>query len=391
MKNYQITLLLLLCYSFAANAQGSKEVIEQEVIGHIYKPMKKKPSPSFTDSLKLPEGFKIDVFADNLGKPRMMAKNSKGEVYVTRREGDIIRLVDSDKDGKADKRDTALVKDAIHGIDIQGDTAYLVTVNEVYKAKIGNDGSIQDLKEIVKDLPDGGQHENRTLAMGPDGNLYVSVGSTCNACDETREENATLVQIDPNTGERSIFARGLRNTIGFDWQPQTDVLFGMDHGIDWLGDNDQKEELNRIEEGKDYGWPYIYADGKFNKADEPKEMSWEEYAKKTTDPELLFTAHSAPLDFIFYRGDMFPKEYKNKALVTYRGSWNRRPPAGYKLISIGFDGETPKGEEDFVTGFLSEDHKSQYGRLVGLLELEDGSVLMSDDENGIIYRISYRQ
>ncbi|MGB7394649.1 MAG: PQQ-dependent sugar dehydrogenase [Pricia sp.] len=390
MKKLRITLLLTgLCCAFTLSAQGDKEIIDQEIIGHIYKPIKKKPSASFTDSLKLPEGFKIDVYADNLGKPRMMAKNSNGDVYVTRRSGDIIRLVDDNKDGKADSRDTALVKDAIHGIDIKGDTAYLVTVNEVFKSKISDNGSMGELEQIAEDLPDGGQHENRTLAMGPDGQLYVSVGSTCNACDETRDENATIVRMDPKTGERSIFAKGLRNTIGFDWQPETDVLFGMDHGIDWLGDNEQKEELNKIEEGNNYGWPYIYADGKFNKADKPKDMSWEEYVKKTTQPVQLFTAHSAPLDFIFYRGNMFPEEYRKKALVTFRGSWNRRPAAGYKLITVDFEGETAAGESDLVTGFLSEDGKSQYGRLVGLLELEDGSVLMSDDENGIIYRISY--
>jgi len=387
MKNWIIAggLLFALC----SNAQ-QKGMIQEEIVGHIYKPKKERPDRKFMESLKLPEGFEIDKFAENLGKPRMMAKDSRGNIYVTRRVGDIIRLTDSDNNGTADGRDTVLKKEGIHGIDIVGDTMYLVTVNEVFKTTIDQKGTLGSLEQLIDDLPDGGQHANRTLKMGPDGMLYVSIGSTCNACDETGEESATMLKVNPKTGDHSIFAKGLRNTIGFDWQPGTDILYGMDHGIDWLGDDEQQEELNKLTEGNDYGWPYIYADGKFNQADEPKNMGWEEYAKKTTEPVLLFTAHSAPLDMIFYRGKMFPEAYRNKALVTFRGSWNRRPPSGYKLISIGFEDGSSIASEDFVSGFLSDDGKSQYGRLVGLLELGDGSVLMSDDENGIVYRISYQ-
>src|SRR5690606_20998473 len=122
----------------------------------------------------------------------------------------------------------------------------------------------------------------RTLAIGPDEKLYISVGSTCNACAETREENASILVSDLDGSNLTIFASGLRNTIGFDWHPENNALFGMDHGIDWLGDNKQKEELNQIEKNGVYGWPYIYADGKFNKADEPENMTWEEYAELAT-------------------------------------------------------------------------------------------------------------
>ncbi len=379
---------ILFCFA-EMKGQQKEGIIDQEIVGHIYKPKNAKPDTSFVKKIKVPTGFKISTYAENLGKPRMMALNSSGEVYVTRREGDIIRLKDADNDGKADSRDTVLIKEGIHGIDIFQDTLYLVTVNEVFKAGLEKDGTFSKLDTLIDDLPDGGQHPNRTLAIGPDGMLYVSVGSTCNACDETTIESATLIKVNTMNGSRAIFAKGLRNTIGFDWHPETGILYGMDHGIDWLGDNDQKEELNQLEEGKDYGWPYIYADGKYNLADEPKQMSWDEYAQKTTDPVLLFTAHSSPLDMIFYRGTMFPEEFRNRALVTFHGSWNRYPPSGYKLINIEFDNGGPKEAGDLVSGFLSDDGKSQFGRPVGLLELGDGSVLMSDDENGIIYRLSY--
>ncbi|WP_276167370.1 PQQ-dependent sugar dehydrogenase [Zobellia alginiliquefaciens] len=391
MKHLIVASFLSIIISYPLSAQEKKEPIEQEVIGHIYKPKNKKPTSKLIKDLKLPKGFKIDIYAKDLGSPRMMAQSSNGNIYVTRREGDILKLTDSNNDGKADKRDTVLTKKNVHGIDIQRDSVYLITVNEVFKTKIDSFGNFDKLTPLVKDLPDGGQHNNRTLAMGPDGDLYVSVGSTCNACAETREENATIIRVDPHSGAYRIFAKGLRNTIGFDWQPGSDILYGMDHGIDWLGDNDQKEELNKIVEGGHYGWPYIYADGKFNKADEPKDMNWQEFAKKTTEPELLFTAHSSPLDFIFYRGDMFPPAYKNKALVSFRGSWNRLPASGYKIISVNFQNNRPVGEEDLVTGFLADDGKSQFARLAGLLELMDGSVLACDDENGIIYRITYQK
>lgn len=165
----------------------------------------------------------------------------------------------------------------------------------------------------------------------------------------------------------------------------------MDHGIDWLGDNEQKEELNRIFEGADYGWPYIYGDGKYNKADEPDEMTWEEYAEKSTDPVMLFTAQSAPMIFKFYEGDRFPKDYKNSALITFRGSWNRKPASGYKIMKVNFENGIPVNAEDFVTGFLTDDGNSRFARLVGLSELPDGSVLVADDEHGIIYRITYEK
>jgi len=153
----------------------------------------------------------------------------------------------------------------------------------------------------------------------------------------------------------------------------------------------QKEELNLIEKNGVYGWPYIYADGKFNKADEPENMTWEEYAKLATEPQMLFTAHSAPMSLKFYKGDMFPEKYKESALVTFRGSWNRKPPSGHKIMKVQFENGNPVKSEDFVTGFLSKDGTSRFARLVDLVELPDGSILVSDDTNGIIYRITYQE
>lgn len=386
----KIFLLLLFCGS-SLLAQERDSIISETITGHIFKPEIAEATEARIAQLQLPQGFKISKFAENLGSPRIVEVSPQGHIYVTSREGKVFLLRDTNNDGKADQQETVLTKDQAHGLAFHEGMFYLVTVNDVFRAPISNDGSIGELEKIVENLPDGGQHPNRTMAFGPDGMLYISVGSTCNACDETREENATMLRVNPDGSGRSIFATGLRNTIGFDWHPETNELFGMDHGIDWLGDNEQKEELNHITEGANFGWPYIYADGKYNKADKPKGMSWKEYARKTTDPVLLFTAHSAPMNLKFYKGDMFPEEFKNAALVSFRGSWNRKPASGYKIMKVNFENGKPINAEDFVTGFLTDDGTSTFARLVGLTELPDGSVLVTDDENGIIYRITYQE
>ena len=155
------------------------------------------------------------------------------------------------------------------------------------------------------------------------------MGSTCNACDETSPENATLLRISPDGKSRRIFASGLRNTIGFGWHPDTGELFGMDHGIDWLGDDDQPEELNHLQRDKQYGWPYVYANGKLNPQDEPPgDMTSEEWARLSTNPVLTYTAHAAPMQMVFYRRDRFPAEYRGDAFVAMHGSWNRGTPSG---------------------------------------------------------------
>lgn len=370
-------------------AQEKDTVITESMEGHIFKPKTVDATQERVSQLQLPAGFTIEKFAEDLGSPRIVEVSPQGNVYVTTREDDVYLLKDTDNDGKADQRQIVLHEKQAHGLAFRDNTFYLITVNDVFKAPMNNDGTVGELEKIVEGLPEGGQHPNRTMAFGPDGMLYISVGSTCNACDETSEENATMVRTGPDGGDRTIFAEGLRNTVGFDWHPETQELWGMDHGIDWLGDEEQKEELNRITEGAHYGWPYIYSDGNYNEADEPQDMTWPEFAEKSTEPEMLFAAHSAPMVFKFYEGNMFPEEYQNAALAVFRGSWNREDPVGYKIMKVDFENGKPTNAEDFVTGFLTDGGQSQFARLVGLTEMPDGSVLVTDDENGIVYRISY--
>ena len=322
----------------AANAHAVRSVSQQlkdpkaadvVILGHVLEP--KQISVNNTQhKIALPRGFTINVFAKDLVNPRMMAVADNGGVYVTRRSvGDVVLLRDTDGDGKADEQKIVANRPDMHGIAIDGTTMYLATVNDIYRTSIQADGSLSPLELLVDDLPDGGQHPNRTMAVGPDGNLYVSVGSTCNACAETNPESATLLQMKPDGSSRTIFASGLRNTIGFGFEPGSGELYGMDHGIDWLGDNEQHEELNHLVKGKQYGWPYIYDDGKFNPQDEPPgDITLAQWAQRSVEPLGFYTPHAAPMQMVFYTAEQFPDEYNGDAFVAMRGSWNRKPPSG---------------------------------------------------------------
>jgi glucose/arabinose dehydrogenase len=224
--------------------------------------------------------------------------------------------------------------------------------------------------------------------------LYLSVGSTCNACDESNPENATILRVKPDGSSRTVFASGLRNTIGFAFHPTTRALFGFDHGIDWLGDDEQGEELNRIVEGHQYGWPYIYAKNQKNPQDEPPGgITMDQWAKMSEVPLLLHTAHAAPMQFAFMTSDRFPPEYRGSALVAMHGSWNRMPPSGYEVVRIKFDGGEPTAIEPFLSGFLVSLGANRWGvggRPFGLAMMSDGDVLVGDDANGVIYRVAYK-
>ncbi len=364
------------------------------VQGYVYEPGAEPPGEATARQLRVPAGFEVDVFASDLGGARMMAVAEDGGVYVTRRdEGDLLLLRDKDGDGRAEEVRTVARRPHLHGVAISGRRIFLATVNDVYVADLAADGGVGELRRIIADLPDGGQHPNRTLGVGPDSMLYISVGSTCNACDESNPESAALLRSTPDGKSRSVYATGLRNTIGFDWHPATGALWGMDHGIDWLGNDAQREELNRIEQGSGYGWPYIYEDGKQNPQDEPPGgITMAQWDSMSTRPLLTYTAHAASMQMAFYRGGMFPAEFQGDAFVAMRGSWNRKPPSGYEIVRIRFRQGKPEKIEPFVTGFLQQraGKHVQLGRLAGVAVARDGALLFGDDENGVIYRVSAR-
>ncbi len=359
---------------------------------HTFKPAKVAATPARVSQLKAPAGFTVSVFADELKNARIIAIGPQNRVYVSRREqGDVVLLQDANGDGRADAPPEVVAnRSGAHGIAVHDGKFYLVTVKQLFAADVQPDGHLGPLKMLISDLPDGGQHANRTLAFGPDGMIYLSVGSTCNACNEDNPESATLLRISPDGKHRSIFATGLRNTIGFDWYPVTGELWGMDHGIDFLGNDIQPEELNKLERGKRYGWPHIWgADGINPQSTPPGEISKAQWKALSTPMVLGYTAHAAPMQMLFYRGSSFPSDYVNDAFVTMRGSWNREPASGYEIVRVRYTNGKPVAFEPFVTGFLTDDGTTHIARPVGLAATADGSLLMADDANGVIYRVAY--
>ncbi|MBQ5946218.1 YbhB/YbcL family Raf kinase inhibitor-like protein [Massilia sp. ST3] len=384
------SLMLYLASGAASAQQGDGTQVSNGV--NVFKPNKVEPSAERLRGIKAPQGFTVTPFATGLKNARILAVAPNGDIYLSRRDqGDVLLLRDADRDGRADGAPVTVANRAgVHGLAIRDNKLYLTTARELFAARIEGDGRLGKPELLVGDLPDAGQHPNRTMAFGPDGMLYLSVGSTCNACNESNQENATMLRISPDGKQRSIFASGLRNTIGFAWHPQTGEFWGFDHGIDFLGDNQQPEELNKLELGKQYGWPHVYGAGEiYPQSTPPGDIKKEEWKARSQPMVLGYTAHAAPMQMVFATGGMFPAEFRGDAFVTMRGSWNRNPASGYEIVRVRYANGQPKSVEPFVTGFLTDGGKTHIARPVGLAFARDGALLMADDANGVIYRIAY--
>jgi len=390
MKRASLAAALCLAFGAASAQQGDGTKFSTNI--NVWKPNKVDATPERIKALKAPQGFTVSAFATGLKNARIIAVAPNGDVYVSRRDqGDVLLLRDANGDGRADGEPvTVALRAGAHGLAIRDNKLYLVTVKELFVADIKSDGRLGDLKMLIGDLPDAGQHANRTMAFGPDGMLYLSVGSTCNTCNENNPENATLLRITPDGKSRTIFASGLRNLIGYAWHPGTDELWGFDHGIDFLGDDVQPEEINKIEKGKQYGWPHVYGKGDIYPQSTPVgDITKQEWKARSTPMVIGYTAHAAPMQWVFGAGSAFPAEYQGDAFVTMRGSWNRVPASGYEIVRVRFENGQAKSVEPFVTGFLTDGGKTHIARPVGLALAKDGSLLMADDANGVIYRVAY--
>ncbi len=379
-------------------------------------------------SIKLPPGFKINVFADlsqastnASNNPRMMALDADGHLYVTlRQQGKVLMLPDRDQDGVADEIGT-VAQNLNYPQGITFVNGQLLVANQdsvVSLPQKNHHWPAASVIPLIKNLPAGG-HAAKSLKLGPDGFLYLNVGSTCNVCDESDPLRATLLRYT-TTGQPAgalltagqhaqspIWAAGLRSSQGFAWHPVTGEMFATNDGADMRANtkggraNDElpPEHLNLIQAGKHYGWPYCWGSAEqiSSKQDigqqsigqfaDPNVGGSERFCKNTQAPEITFTAHSTPIGIVFLKGAKFPAEYQSDAIVALHGSWNRVEPSGYKLVLVKFKGNRPVQVEDFATGWLHD--KSAWGRPVDIALSPDGELFLSDDRAGLIYRISY--
>ena len=377
------------------------QLTDVAIQGYVYEPQRLPPTDERIQSLTLPQGFRIQRFAQGLDNPRMLAVADDGTVYVTQRTpGNLVMLRDTDGDGIADIQKVVVRQRQLHGIAIRGKEIYLADIRAIYAGGIHPDGRVGPRRIVSTGMPDGGQHPNRTLAFSPEGELFVSIGSTCNECREPNPQHATLQRVvsevlrsSKPTQSREIFATGLRNSLAFGWHPGSGRMYAFDNGIDWLGNDEQSEELNEVFAGKRYGWPYVYDDDQINPHTEPIETSSEAWAEMSEEPVGMYTAHAAPMQMTFYTAAQFPTEYRNDAFVPMRGSWNRKPPSGYEVLRIRYDaGGDFTAFEPFVTGFIQPIGEGQhgfFGRPVGATTAKDGALLFTDDTNNIIYRVAY--
>ena len=337
-----------------------------------------------TDGVKLPEGFKIEEYAGGMDKPRFMALSPDGVLFVSDMgDGAVIALSDGNGDGRADN-----VKKFITGLKRPNSIAfhdgyiYVGETDKIVRFKYDGADKPPGKKEVlIKDLPTEG-HFTKTVGFGPDKKMYVSIGSSCNVCIEDDRRRATIMRYSPDGSGEEVYAKGLRNSVGITWRPGTEELWATDNGRDWLGDDLPPDEINIVNEEKDYGWPYCYGD----KIPDP-DYGRAKRCAPTVAPAVEIQAHSAPLGLTFYQGSMFPNEYEGDLFVAYHGSWNRTVPTGYKVVRVKIKDGKPEGAMDFATGWLEGTKRT--GRPVDVLVGKDGELFISDDFTGSVYRVTY--
>ena len=339
--------------------------------------------------LNLPQGFKAEVFAE-VDNARSLAVSPAGVVYVGNRSGDkVYALHDADNDGIAEEKYViAQGLNSPNGVAFKDGDLYVAEISRILKFKnIEADLSNPPKYEVVYDqYPTEGHHGWKYIAFGPDGKLYVPVGAPCNICESGNEIYASLTRLNTDGSGREIVAHGIRNTVGFDWD-ESGVLWFTDNGRDMMGDNYPPCELNKItKQGQHFGYPYCHggdiADPEFGSL-----RSCSEFVK----PMHNFKAHTAPLGMHFYQGDMFPSAYRGDIFVAQHGSWNRSSKVGYRVMRMHVSNGKVDKAEVFMDGWLNDATQDVTGRPVDVVELKDGSLLVSDDYGNKIYRITYEQ
>lgn len=348
-------------------------------------------------SLNLPEGFHIEVYAKDVPNARQMAVGKTGIVYVgSRGEGKVHAVVDLDKDGVAES--VVLIAENLtmpSGLTYRDGDLYVSEVSKIHKfANIDETYNASPKSDIVvADLPTEKHHGWKNIDFGPDGWLYVPVGAPCNICETVDdgkfddERFSSILKFNLETGEQQWVAKGVRNSVGFDWHPESKELWFSDNGRDWMGDDIPPCEINRVAEaGQHFGYPY------FHGGDIPDpEFAGDKKAKDYVYPALNLGAHVAPLGVHFYSANQFPETYKKRLFVAEHGSWNRSTKSGYRVMMATIENNKVTDYQPFIDGFLNAEDDTAWGRPVAMLTLPDGSLLVSDDFANAIYKVTYKK
>ena len=338
--------------------------------------------PGLSD-ISLPDGFSIEVWADDVPNARSLALGESGTVFVsTRRDGRVYAVVQSDDEAPV----VTTIAEGLrmpNGIAFKDGALFVAENHRIIRFDNieTNLDSVPDPVVVIDTLPAERHHGWRYIDFGPDNKLYIALGAPCNVCE--REGSANISRMNPDGSGLEVFAEGVRNSVGFTWHPETGEFWFTDNGRDMLGDDTPPGELNRAPEaGMHFGFPYCHGDD----VSDP-EFGNQRSCSEFEPPAQKLGPHVAPLGVIFYTGDMFPEEYRNQVLIAEHGSWNRSRKIGYRVSMVRMSNGEPTAYDVFANGWLVDEEVS--GRPVDLLQLEDGSVLLSDDQNELIYRITY--
>lgn len=337
--------------------------------------------------IKLPTGFSIEKYADGVKGARELALGKNGTVFVGTRGGQVYALVDENKDNKSDK--VIIVASGLNspnGVAFKDGDLYVGEIHRIIKFE-NIENRLNDIpkpKVVYDKFPDKTHHGYKFIAFGPDEKLYAPVGAPCNVCEKDNPVFATITRMNKDGSDFEIVAYGVRNTVGFDWHPNTKELWFTDNGRDLLGDDLPHDELNRLSKvGQHFGFPYCHQ-GDLADPDFGEKKNCNEFVP----PVQKLNPHGASLGMLFYTGKMFPEEYQNQIFICEHGSWNRSKKIGYRVSMVKLEGNKSTSFEAFADGWLLPD-EDIIGRPVALLQLHDGSVLVSDDYSGVVYRISY--
>ncbi|MCE2612182.1 sorbosone dehydrogenase family protein [Flavobacteriaceae bacterium D16] len=386
-KSLNLFVLVVLLSIFVISCKQTKEekkgpVIEEKVTTEVRLPL---------DRLKLPEGFKISIYAEGIEEARSMAMGDNGTLFVGNRKGKrVYAIQDTDGDYRADN---IMVLDTTftvpNGIAFRNGSLYVAEVNRLLRFD-NIEANLYNPPEpvvVYDDYPTEFHHGWKYIAFGPDGKLYVPVGAPCNICESEDERFASITRMDPDGTNREIYAHGVRNTVGFTWHPETGELWFTDNGRDMMGDDIPPCELNRVSEaGQHFGYPYCHG-GTIKDPEFGDKFPCADFVP----PAQNLGPHTAPLGVKFYTGNMFPEEYRGHAFIAEHGSWNRSSKIGYRISLVKVEDNKAVSYETFLDGWLDEASQEVFGRPVDLLQLDDGSMLISDDYGNIIYRVSYEK